>query len=365
MNKIIFISHYSELYGANRSLLSLIKCIKKENKYVPLVLLPENGTIEEELNKEGIKYYVYKYWPWVDKSFKPITIMKKLSRNLVTCYKLKNIVSESCLIYSNSSVVFIGFLLSFFYKKKHIWHIREFLDIDYGLNFDLGKIISKNIIKTANNTICISKSISTYFELNNNKNNHVIYNGIETSKRMVLKKDSDSFVFLIIGLITENKGQLEAVEAMKSVVQKWPNTKLNIVGKGDTLKLEKAIDRLNLNDKINLVGETLCPNEEYDKCDAVLMCSKYEGLGRVTIEAMANRRPVIGYNSTGTRELILHGINGYLYNNTEELSKYMEILIENPIMCTELGKNGEKVFIEKFTVQKYCEQIGNVIKQMI
>ena len=50
----------------------------------------------------------------------------------------------------------------------------------------------------------------------------------------------------------------------------------------------------------------------YQESDVVVMCSEHEAMGRVTAEAMAFAKPVIGYNSGATPELISQG-RGWLF----------------------------------------------------
>ena len=60
------------------------------------------------------------------------------------------------------------------------------------------------------------------------------------------------------------------------------------------------------------------PYQVYRAADVVLMCSKFEAMGRTTAEAMATCRPVIGNNQGATPELIEHGHTGLLYQGDSE-----------------------------------------------
>lgn len=49
--KILYITHYSKLYGANKSMLYLIKDMIKRYNVTPIVLCPNEGELTEELKK--------------------------------------------------------------------------------------------------------------------------------------------------------------------------------------------------------------------------------------------------------------------------------------------------------------------------
>jgi glycosyltransferase involved in cell wall biosynthesis len=86
---------------------------------------------------------------------------------------------------------------------------------------------------------------------------------------------------------------------------------------------------------------------------------------RVTAEAMASARPVIGYNSTGTAELIEHESTGLLYGGGhEELARCMARLIENPEWAKELGINGWHKAKREFTIETYAERVYKVLKKV-
>ena len=49
MKKILFITHYDNLYGANRALLTLVKKLKSEGRYEPMVVIPQNVSLPMSL----------------------------------------------------------------------------------------------------------------------------------------------------------------------------------------------------------------------------------------------------------------------------------------------------------------------------
>ena len=87
-----------------------------------------------------------------------------------------------------------------------------------------------------------------------------------------------------------------------------------------------------------------------EKSDAFLLCSRCEGFGRVTVEAMLMSKPIIATKSGGTIELIQEGYNGLLYIpcDFKELADKIKFLSENIFLGNEMGKNANNFAKNKF-----------------
>lgn len=118
----------------------------------------------------------------------------------------------------------------------------------------------------------------------------------------------------------------------------------------------------NLEDKVEILGYVPNPSEIYAQSDALLMCSLYEGMGRVTAEAMTYGLPVIGLQSGATPELVQHGENGLIYEGDErDLMVQMEYLLLHPNEAQEMGARGREMALVRFTTEKYVKEIWEVI----
>ena len=63
---ILFVTHYSEYYGANKSLYTLMLLLREKYGVRPIVLLPHDGPMCTQLEKVGIPYKVSHYYWWVN-----------------------------------------------------------------------------------------------------------------------------------------------------------------------------------------------------------------------------------------------------------------------------------------------------------
>jgi len=99
-------------------------------------------------------------------------------------------------------------------------------------------------------------------------------------------------------------------------------------------------------------------SEFYGSGHALLMCSRHEALGRVTIEAMAHGLPVIGRAEGGTLEVIEDGSTGLLYDKgPEELAVRMLQLIRDPEGAREMATAAMRDVAVRFTVEGSADRV--------
>lgn len=376
--KIIYVTHYTELYGANRSLLNLIEGLLSFNFRDILVLIPGKGKICEELNKLNVSYAII---PFVNETFflnQKHGIIKKAGKFIynwfvVLKYATKLRSNKKTIVHSNSSATFIGAYFAWLLKVSHVWHIREFGLEDYKFKYNFGYKFFQFWLNRSAACIAISKAIYEK-RLKETKTviKRVIYNGVVTipdlekrKKLMTLKsKDNRIKKFGIIGHISPEKGQADAIEALRLLSETQKNILLTVAGTGDEeyiKKIHEKINSNNLEDKIIFLGYLEDPDLFYQSIDCLLMCSKNEGLGRVTLEAMSYGVPVIGFNNAGTAEIIEHGKNGLLYSNgPEDLCLMMCKFIEQDSLVPDMGQNAWQSVKEKFTVESCAKAVSEI-----
>ena len=104
------------------------------------------------------------------------------------------------------------------------------------------------------------------------------------------------------------------------------------------------------------------PYDVYRDSDAVLMCSRSEAMGRVTVEAMSATLPVIGYDNAGTSELIEHEHTGLLYRGEhQELASAMRRVLSDPGLAQKMGENAWKAARSKFSIEVYSRSVYDII----
>ena len=372
--KIFFISNYSQLYGANRSLLSIVEKCKKCGDEVYL-LLPTKGDLSEELKRKGIKYKVI---PFVSSLFYYRKLLPYIALPLLDLwtfcilpyilYITKKFKPD--LIYSNSSAENIGIILARVMKIKHVTHVREFMDLDYRCKFLFGRKAKKWYICKSDGVLYVSKSVARHILMDEKMpiNHKVIYNGIRSTKDKFTEKTiPDNINLGIVGFLDEGKGQDMAIRYFYKITTIYPKSKLHIWGDKEgeyKSKLIKIIEELKLEGKVIMHGFEKNSNVIYSDMHVLLMCSKAEGFGRVTVEAMMRGIPVLGYNSGGTAEIIKHGFTGYVFSTEKEFIKNIQEMFISDEHYNKLCLNAFNYSHEYFSEDNYTDNVKTFINNL-
>lgn len=82
--------------------------------------------------------------------------------------------------------------------------------------------------------------------------------------------------------------------------------------------------------------------QAYQSVDAALVPTRYEAFGYVALEAMACGLPVLGFDSTGTAEVAVHGETALLapVDDVVQLAAYARQLAADRTLCQRLGRAG-------------------------
>ena len=377
MNKsvrILFITHYAELLGANRSLLAILSKLQYNKKYILLVLLPSKGDMSDALDELGISYMICKYYPSFSERKKYICVIKGVIRELVNYFavvilyfRLKNRLID--IIHTNSSVSNIGAYLSVFLKTKHIWHFREFVKQHYGIVYNLGEkyqLFMWN--KCADRIIAVSDALREYYStvLSSNKIS-TIYNGVDSCPSMYFHSRKENFIDIaLVGLLHPKKHQDIVIRAISEVVHQFKrlNVHLHIWGNsidGEYIRLlQDLVVENSLANFVTFYGYQKNVLSQMNFCHIGIVSSEYEAFGRVTIEYMLNGMTPIVSRSGANIEIVCDGVNGYLFelNDSKQLAQKIVMVIDNYSSLQnvrECAKLTAKQFTVEATVKKLLE----------
>jgi hypothetical protein len=180
----------------------------------------------------------------------------------------------------------------------------------------------------------------------------------------------DSFRLICAGHVVNLKGQEDAVLAVIQLARsRNRNAELAIVGSGHApylSNLERMVAEAEVEDRVHFVGyrENVLPY--LAQADVLLLCSRLEAFGRVTVEAMLMQRPVIATNTGGTMEIVVDGETGLLYEpgNIQQLVAQIERLMDNSRLRRELteraGVRLRKLFSREESSSRYWDLLARV-----
>jgi len=118
---------------------------------------------------------------------------------------------------------------------------------------------------------------------------------------------------IIVGRLEAQKGHATLLAALATVLQQLPTTQLTVVGVGSLQAELLAQSRaLGIEAAVHFLGGRDDVPQLLRQSDLFISASNWEGFPTVILEAMAADLPVIATDVGGSRELVQHGVTGYL-----------------------------------------------------
>lgn len=207
----------------------------------------------------------------------------------------------------------------------------------------------------------------------------VVYNGIDVDAfpwhNRVPAMQSDGLRLLFAGSLVPHKGAHVAVAAMGELARRGALGKLSltIVGAGRPDyedHLRRDVTRLGLDNCVRFVGRV--PRSEMSLWlslhDVLLFPSEWpEPLARMTQEAMASGAVVIGTNTGGTGEILVHDETGLVFatGHAAEMADWIGRLQREPEMFARLAANARHVVEERFSFTRMLDQVEDALTETV
>ncbi len=191
-----------------------------------------------------------------------------------------------------------------------------------------------------------------------------IPNGIDLSpyESPVVRPDRFSHIepgsyILFLGRLAKRKG----VDVLIDAMARLPSARCIIAGAGDERSaLEAQINRLNLSDRVDLVGRVDGADKiwllQNSRC--IAMPSRvWEAFPLVLIEAFAAGKPVVGSAVPGIADLIEHDKTGRLVpqESAAGLASALREFIDNRALAEQMGEQG-RLFAQRYAWENIAQQ---------
>jgi glycosyltransferase involved in cell wall biosynthesis len=229
--------------------------------------------------------------------------------------------------------------------------------------------------------ICISDSVRTTMETRGADfgNLVTIHNGLDPEAlvfrvapealRAEYGLSAETPVVVMVGNIKGWKGQDTLVRAIDRVRRTCPAVRCLLVG--DTSPLDRAYDTtlrelvasLGLTEHIVFTGFQRHVADFMRMADVVVHASVLpEPFGRVILEAMACRKPVIGSRGGAIPEIVEEGETGLTFppGDAEALAAALESLLADPARARRLGERGYDRLLAQFHIAQNVQATERV-----
>lgn len=192
--------------------------------------------------------------------------------------------------------------------------------------------------------------------------------------RQQLGLPSDAPVVVMTGNLKAWKGQDTLIRAMDSVRRRCPRAQCVLVG--DTspsdreyeATLRELVTSLGLETHVHFAGFQRQVADFLTMSDVVVHASVLpEPFGRVILEAMACRKPVIGARAGAIPEIIEEGITGLTFRtgDAEALGQAIVAVLTDRERARTLGENGYTRLIEQFHIARNVAATQGVYERLL
>ena len=370
MITILFVHQSAELYGSDKTLLLLVKQLDK-TKFYPVVVLPNEGILKDELEKENIQVVIAPVLKLYRKMVTPKNIfnfLKDIKKGMSILDKL-NKKHHFDIVYSNTLAVLLGMVFAKRRKIKHLWHVHEII-VSPKI---IASVFPKLVMRNSDLVVCNSKATQNNLTQRIPKlesKSIVIYNGIELTTQ--INSDTIRFGFAprdviitLVGRISSWKGQQLLLSAFFTLCKKHKNIKLVFLGSAPQNQeyfesnLINKIAENKLQDKVVIFPFQKDIAKFWKSIDiAVVPSTAPEPFGMVAIEAMLAKKPVIASNHGGITEIVMDNETGYLVqpNDKIALAEAISKLVDDSVLRNQFGEKGHNRVVQEFSLEKHVQQ---------
>jgi glycosyltransferase involved in cell wall biosynthesis len=176
-----------------------------------------------------------------------------------------------------------------------------------------------------------------------------IFNPVEVTKKEVFGLPEETPLILYTGRLSAEKGVMELPEIYRKVKQTLPDVKMVVAGTGPG---EQALrDIFPEAVFTGWVDHNRLP-AFYSAADLLVLPSRFDTFSCVVLEALSCGLPVIAYDTKGPRDIISHGVSGFLANDTHQMALHIleyfgdsRLQMKMKEAASERGKNYDAVTI--------------------
>ncbi|MBS5588577.1 MAG: RecX family transcriptional regulator [[Clostridium] spiroforme] len=211
-----------------------------------------------------------------------------------------------------------------------------------------------------------------------NKNMHIIPTGLELEKFDPKNKNeklikqikekygiTNQFVITFLGRIAKEKSIDVIIEAMKEIVKENTNVLCLVVGGGPYLdELKELVKDDHIEKYIVFTGPKSSQEvpSYYHLSNVFVSASITETQGLTYIEAMASGIPAVARYDQNLEDVIVNGVNGFFFKETDELVSILLKMINND--CSNMAKEAY-LHAMKFSSEVFYEKVIDVYKLAI
>ena len=326
---VLYIISATFMGGATISFLTMLKGIRKKG-FVPFVVIPD-GRREfiDVLERLNITYFIvplaYSSYDRIRSLRDFLAFPKRMAKRMRTIMRAESAINKIIkenkidIVHTNVGPLRVGFNCAQKLQIPHVWHIREYGDLDFQIYEFPSKKYFQSLLKKSY-VITITKDLLKYNRLQQYNKAKVIYNGVMSEADAFFDSIKENY-FLCASRVSPEKGHHNVIRAFGEFCKVNNIYSIKILGDGPNnyiRQLKQLSVECGCSDKIDFLGFKNDVKPFMKKAKALIVASPNEGFGRMTAEALFCGCLVVGMNAAGTKE-ILDETDGLMFSNNSEL----------------------------------------------
>jgi glycosyltransferase involved in cell wall biosynthesis len=362
---IAVIGHLADayLYGAERSLLSILAAIDRDHYDLCAVVPGYNAQYTQAIGRytDAIEVFPYSWWDRTRPS-DAATVSR-----FADLFRSRSID----LVHVNTITLMDPLLAARQIGVPCLVHARELIDQDDDLAGVLGEepaaIVAR--IRAAADFI-IANSDATHRLYHMEGRSFRLYNCIDIDAfDMANEAAPGSLKIVIISGNHPKKGIEAFVRLAVLAASRRPTLEFIVIGPPTehTEELALRLRRESVPVNLRFAGYVADPVEAVRQVNVVVSFSVvHESFGRTLAEAMAARRPVIAYDRGAVPELVRHGIEGFVIPplDIEQALVHIERLADNPERVALMGESGRARAKELFAPAAFASHLNDIYRRI-
>lgn len=247
-----------------------------------------------------------------------------------------------------------------------------------GRNAAIRKVLGRDVHRFT----AVSDALAEVLRANRVHVDRRVWNAIEPQPSLPAKVDVEGFrkargleeaqLIAIGGRLHEQKGVFQLLRMMQHLKDRFPRLQLLVMGKRDVYDREfaAAASELGVADRVVptgwLDGDEL--QAAYASLDVFVTPSIcFDTFGLVNLEAMEHGKPVVATTFGGSREVVEHGVTGFIENpfQIEAFANRVGELLADGDRARSMGEAGRARMQKLFRIERLAAEFDEVYREAI
>jgi glycosyltransferase involved in cell wall biosynthesis len=372
--RVLYLHSSAGRYGADRQLRLLATTLDPE-RYHPLVVLPFEGPLAEDLRGAGIEVLTGPLAVLRREHLNPLGL-SRLSREMA--YQQPSIerlvrAQRIDVVHANTSVILGAAKAARSEGARYVVHVREIYP-----PAPVAWPWHRRGLRRADAVLCVSQA--TRAPIGEGPNVHVVHDGLATlpspsprqAARLALGLPQHAFVAAVLGRISGWKGQAVLAHSLVHEPMRMRGTIALFAGDvwpgQEHWVQELRAGAEKLGNRIRLLGFREDVETIYGAADVIVVPStRPDPLPNAALEAAAAGCCVVASDTGGLPEIIRDGVTGVLVppDDREALARALAALADDPDRRRALGAAAAADVRERFAAERLAPRVMDVYDRVL